>query len=175
MKGKPMSRLFSMAIMIGTLAGCQTARPPASSADVHATMVGGIDPAAVVIWSVGSRAMSQASGSRQRVMDEPSWAKLEAAALQLEFHSRRLARARAIDVGIHDERLGGFANGTEVQARIDADPDEFRNLAEAAAIHAANLAVAARSRDINRSELLTRNLYDNCLACHSKYWDQPGH
>lgn len=168
-----MNRLARIAVVAGALAGCQTVQPIAGSADTHATMVRGIDPAAVEIWDIGSRAMGEASGSIRSRMDEKSWSKLEAAAQRLALHSRRLANASSIRVGDHNEELEGFASGPEIQARIDADPDEFRRLAREAAVHADHLGVAARARNILESQKLTNSLYDNCRACHSPYWETP--
>jgi hypothetical protein len=168
------ARFAAIAFFAATLAGCQTPQPVASSVDVHATMVERIDPAAVVIWSISSRAMSEASGSRQTRMNEAAWRKLEASAQQLTLAAGRLAEASAIRVGAHNDELEGFADGAEIQARIDADPAEFRRLARDAAEHAEKLAAAAHGRDIVQSQTLTKSLYDNCRACHSRYWEaQP--
>lgn len=163
--------LAGTALVAAALLGCRTIGPQALPVDIHAAMAEQIDPAAVIVWSIGSRAMSEASGSRTTRMDERSWNALEAAADRLALHAGRLANAGTLRVGAHNDELAGFATGAEIQARIDEDPAGFRRLAGQAADHAANLAAAAEARDILRSEALTKSLYDNCRACHSRYWE----
>lgn len=169
---RPHGRLALTLLIAGALTGFQPPHPaPASSVDVHATMVDGIDPAAVVVWSIGSQAMSEASGSRTTRMNDEAWDGLRAAAELLALHADRLATATSIDVGDHNDDLVGFLKGAEIQAKIDADPVEFRRLSRDAATHARNLATAAGMKDIEQSEALTKSLYDNCRACHSRFWE----
>lgn len=165
-------RLALTLLIAGVSTGFQPPQPlPAASVDVHATMVESIDPAAVVIWTIGSKAMSETSGSRATRMDDEAWANLEAAAGLLASHADRLATATDIHVGDHNDDFVGFLKGAEIQAKIDADPVEFRQLARDAATHSMNLAAAARMRDVGQSQALTKSLYDNCRACHSRFWE----
>jgi hypothetical protein len=165
-------RLAAALLIAGVSTGFQPPQPSsAASVDVHETMVESIDPAAVVIWTIGSKAMSQTSGSRATRMDDEAWANLQAAAELLASHADRLATATSIDVGDHNDDLVGFLKGAEIQAKIDADPVEFRRLARDAATHSLNLAAAARLREVEKSQALTKSLYDNCRACHSRFWE----
>lgn len=170
---RPRRRLAAAAIVCGALTACATIADRSSWDDIHSTMVGKVDPAAVAIWSLGSRAMSEASGSRSTRMDTAGWTKLEASARDLAQSARLLADAPAIRVGDYQEAMDGFADKSEVQARIDAEPDKFRQLAREAAAHASRLAEAAQARNIPQTEALTKSLYDNCLACHSRFWKNP--
>jgi len=172
---KPIGRVTGTAISIAiALAGCQTMRTLDRPIDVHEAMTEWIDPAAVIVWSIGSRAMSEASGSRETRMDDKSWSSLAAASEQLALSARRLANGTTIRVGAHNDDLEGFTSGPEIQAMIDADPDGFRRLALEAAAKSEDLTVAARMKDIQKSQELTKSLYDNCRACHSRYWERTG-
>ncbi|WEK47860.1 MAG: cytochrome c [Candidatus Andeanibacterium colombiense] len=165
-------RIFGIVIVCGALAGCLAPLASTSGVNIHTTMVDGVDPAAVAIWSLSSRAMSEASGSRQTRMNRDAWIRLEMAAEQLARNAGRLADATTLRVGAHGDPLEGFANSAEIQARIDADPAQFRRLARDAAEQSATLAAAARAKNIGQSQALTKSLYNNCLACHSRYWVQ---
>ena len=157
------------------LASCQSTAPAnrSGAVDTHATMTLGVNPPALAIWDVGNAAMSDTGGWDPARVDAAAWAKLEQAARALEQQSRRMADARTLFVGAHNDEVEGFASRAEIQAMIDADPDDFRALAGALAEDAGALSDAAAARDVRRSAELIDGLSTHCATCHSRYWEKP--
>jgi hypothetical protein len=169
-------RLLATLVLTGAaLAACQTTPPPpaAATVDTHAAMVRWVNPAALTIWEVSNQAMDEAGGLDPKLMDDAAWSDLQSAAQLLEQHSRRMAEARALRVGAHNDDLEGFATRAEIQAMIDADPDGFRRMSHDMAEHAKELVAAATARNIRESGNLADGLSDRCQACHSRYWEKP--
>lgn len=167
--------LAPAALAAGLLAACQTSAPAPSSAtvDTHEEMVRWVNPAALAVWEVTNEAMSESGGLDPTLMNEQAWTKLRAAALLLEEHSRRMASAQTLHVGAHDDEVPGFATRAEIQAMIDASPDDFRRLSREMADHAGELAAAAWTKDVRASGNLADTLSERCQACHSRYWEKP--
>jgi len=167
-------RPLAAAALAAVLTSCQSV-PPASSGpvDTHATMVGGVNPAATAIWDVSNAAGEDSDGWNPALMNAAAWAKLKGAARELEHHSRRMAEANTLYVGDHADTIDGFASRAEIQAMIDADPDGFRALARNMAGDAAALVDAATAMDARRSADLIDGLGAHCGSCHSRYWIEP--
>jgi len=158
------------------LASCQTAEVPEQAGVVFTreSMVAEINPAALEIWEVSNNALADTGGLDPALMDEAAWAKLQEAAQMLEFHSRRLEQARTLSAGGPDVVTGevppGVSTRAEIQAKIDADPEGFRELSQLMAERARALADAAKARDAARAGDLALALDEPCQSCHQRYW-----
>ena len=158
------------------LASCQTAEVPEQAGVVFTreAMVAEINPAALEIWDVTNNALSDTGGLDPALMDGAAWGKLQEAAQMLEFHSRRLEQAPTIFAGGPDVVTGeippGVSTRAEIQAKIDADPEGFRELSRVMAERARALADAARARDAAAAGDLALTLDEPCQSCHQRYW-----
>lgn len=170
-----MRQVVILAIAGCLLTGCETL-PPGNNRTVvetHKAMVDWINPAALVIGEVTDEAKSETEGLDPAMMDKLAWGKLQSAARSLEFSSRRMAEAKTLRVGAHTAEVPGFANRAEIQAKLDANPDWFRQLSAKMAGEARELEAAAVARNLRRTRDLAQNLNQSCQSCHTQYWEKP--
>lgn len=137
-------------------------------------MVDGVNPAALAIWDVTNAAMNDEGGLDPALIDAEAWGKIEDAARMLETYGKRMAEAEVIVAGGPDLVSGevppGVASKAQIQAMIDADPDGFRAVSADMAGQAAELVVAARTRDAAAAGDLASAIDGACQACHTRYW-----
>ena len=164
---------FTVLLAAALLASHNAVSSQDTLVDTHEVMVGGVSPAAMAIWDVGSTAMREPGMLDQALMDAAAWRRLEDAARRLDAQSRRIAEAGTLHVGAHNDALQGYATRAEIQQMIDGDPDGFRALAATMAVQAADLASAAAARDLRQAGALMDTLGERCSACHSRYWERP--
>lgn len=170
-------RLFATLLLAaGLSASCATPSPATEgeTVETHETMTHWINRASDAIWTVRSDARSDAEGLDPTLMREADWTQLHEAARSLEIHSRRMAEAQSIRVGAREADTAGFASGSEIQARIDADPASFRKTALELAEHANDLGAAAKDRNARLARDLIETTGEFCQACHSRYWVKAG-
>lgn len=170
-----MRHIISLAIAGAVLASCQTpARVEGQNTiETHAAMVASINPAALAIAEVSDDARSETEGLDPTLMNDAAWSRIQGAAEALELSSRRMAEARTLRVGAHTAVEAGFATKREIQALIDADPEQFRALSLRMADQARDLKVAATARDHRRTRDLSQSLGSTCQTCHTRYWEKP--
>src|SRR3990172_8182225 len=70
---------------------------------VRQVMQGGIGAATTGLWAVGNSAMGDEGGIDPALMDDASWAKLEASAELLEDASQSMAQAEYIKAAVPQE------------------------------------------------------------------------
>lgn len=141
--------------------------------ETHEAMVGWVNPAMLAISDTIEAARGSAEDMDPTSIDPAFWTKLQAAARSLEYGSRRMARARVLRVGDHTAEAPGFANKAEIQAKLDAEPNRFRALAQEMANRAAELKTAASTQDRRRILDRANAVNSSCQACHTLYWDKP--
>lgn len=170
-----MRNLSTLAIVCVTLSSCQTPaeHSVARAVETHAEMVGAINPASLAIADELDKSRSETEGLDPAMMDAPAWARMENAARALEASSRRMAEATVVRVGAHTDGEPGLATKDEIQARIDADPQWFRQISSRMADHSRDLAAAAAARDLRRTRDLAQTVNESCQSCHTRYWENP--
>ncbi len=174
-----MRRMAILAIPMLLAAGIGTAR--ALDEDgvliVQRAMQQEINAATNELWDVGNNAMNENGGIDPAQMDDAKWARLVASAGQLEQEAKLMAAAPTIRAAITGkeaaEEPGSFSM-EDVQSYIDADPQAFREMAAALGRHAADIASAARARDVAKTGLLIGELDQVCESCHARYWYPQG-
>lgn len=166
------SRWLSLALVAGFLASCETSRSDAGGSEVgtHAAMRGWINQASNAIWDFRNDARSATERIDSAIVDDEDWRELQKASRSLEFHFRRLASARTIPIEIHENEQPDFPSQREIQAKINADPEWFRQLSLQMAENARELSAAAEARDPQRASDMIENLNQPCQTCHSRYW-----
>lgn len=170
-----MRPLFALVIGGSLLGGSTLPRPPQPTViETHQAMVDWINPAAMVISQVTEDAKSETEGLDPTLMDDLAWDKIRRAAQSLEFSSRRMARANILKVGAHTAEVPGFANRVQIQAKLDSNPDWFRELSSRMADDARALEAAATERNLRLTRDLAQNLNASCQTCHTRYWEQRG-
>jgi hypothetical protein len=171
--------------VLGALASCQTAQPPAhaSLVDTREAMVARVNPAVAVIWDITNEALGEGGELDPALMDDAAWTRLREAAQKLEAASRTMADADVIRAGgpnlVDGKVPEGAASRAEIQAMIDADPAGFRAEARDLAERARLLVDAARGRDGAAAGHRAAEINEPCQSCHTRYWykqdsPQPG-
>lgn len=165
-------RLVPLALAGVLLTSCAAGSFPTSTGvvETHEAMNRWIDQASVAIWDVRSGARSPTEGLDPALMADADWRKLREASRSLEVHARRMADARSVRVGPRTGESSGFASGSEIQSRIDADPLWFRKLSLQMAEHARDLNAAAGAKNPRRASDLIESMNDTCQTCHTRYW-----
>ena len=168
--------LASPALAFAAFVGVQAAEG-GGTLYVREAMQGQINATTVDLWDIGNNAMSDTGGIDPALMDDEKWARLIASAETLEAESRAMAEAETIRAAVEEEAEDvepGTFSMKDVQSYIDADPDQFRTLAEALGVHAGEIVKAAKARDAETAGLLVGELDTVCEACHAKYWYPQG-
>jgi hypothetical protein len=173
---KPPVALAAVAAAAAAALACQAiaAAPEGAAVDVRATMVEGVNPAALAIWDIGNAAIDDSGALDSAKMNAAGWDKLRDAALSLATHAHRLATAGAIRASgpqLLDGKVPeGVASREQIQAMIDANPGGFRALAGTMEEQANALATAAGERNAEKAGGLISGFDGTCEACHQNYW-----
>jgi len=176
-----MNRLWIAAVPLAALAWQAVSAGEEEEAadhalDVRQAMIDGINPATLALWDVGNNAMSEdgSFGLDPALMTEDGWTKIEEGAYQLGEESYRMASAtRYVATGpnmVDGEVPEGVSTREEIQATIDADPEDFRALSQSMADMAAQIYDAAQTRDAAKAGEMIFTLDTVCQSCHVKYW-----
>lgn len=148
---------------------------PSKPAVLFDEMHGHVAPQAQIVWDV-TNAITDDDGKPVAAKMKPAdWAKLQAAASQLNASFSRLANASSLKVvrpggKIQDEDSPTGTSAAKVQAIIKAQPEAFRQSARSFAALARGIAVAAGKRDIGPAYAATAQMDSVCEACHVTFW-----
>ncbi|HEX9807668.1 MAG TPA: cytochrome c [Alteraurantiacibacter sp.] len=181
-----MNRLWIAAVPLAALAWhavnageSHTAAAAGQTFDVRQSMIDTFNPAALALWDVGNNAMSEdgSFGLDPAFMTEDGWTKIEEGAYRLGEESHRMASAtRYVATGpnlVDGEVPEGVSTREEIQAAIDADPEDFRALSQSMADMAVQIYNAAQARDAEAAGEVIFMLDTVCQSCHVKYWYPP--
>lgn len=144
--------------------------------DVRQSMIDGVNPPTLALWDVGNNAMSEDGtlALDPALMTDEDWTKIEEAAYQLGEESHRMATAKRFAASgpnlVDGEVPEGVSTREEIQAAIDADPDDFRALSKSMADMSAQIYDAAQNRDAAVAGEVIFTLDTVCQSCHVKYW-----
>jgi len=157
------------------LAACTSQpEPEAEALNLHETMKE-IDADAVRLWEISNAAIDDVGGIDASAMSDADWTALAKAAENLSGDATRLAQADAILVaaaGVKIDGVGepGASSAADVQGFVDADPANLKEMAQALAVHAADLQKAAEAQDAERAGPLVAQLDAVCESCHVRFW-----
>lgn len=147
----------------------------AAQLTLHEVMKDEIDTNADQLWEVSNPAIGDNAHLDAALMTDERWAQVEQKATALQQAALKLASLDPIvvvkpGVKIADEGVPYGDTGVQVQANVDKDPQKLRDFANALAVHAGDIATAAKKRDTERAGLLIGELDGVCEDCHLEYW-----
>jgi hypothetical protein len=157
--------------------GCsqENKEPEEAAQTFHEVMKNEVDVRADLVWGVGNAAIGDRGGIDPTKMSDADWDKLAEGATSLQDAALKIATMNPIVLtrpGVkildEDEPLGD--KSVDVQARFDKDPQTLRDMANALAVHAGDIATAAKDRDALRAGMLIDQLDGVCENCHVEYW-----
>jgi len=158
-------------------AGCsgEKTEPEQAKQTFHEVMKGEVDTRADLVWGVGNAAIGDRGGIDPTKMTDADWVKLAEGATSLQEAALKIATMDPLVVtrpGVkildEDEPLGD--KPVDIQARFDKDPQTLRDMANGLAVHAGDIASAAREHDAARAGELVDQLDGVCEGCHVEYW-----
>lgn len=140
---------------------------------VREGMVNEINPPIMAIWDMQVEVMDDDGNFDPDLMDEAKWAALLEQSRALNAAAQAMAAAPAYAATDPLGTLGDAPEGTDlaaVQARLAANPDAYRALAQALAGHTTALVAAAQARDTAAVTQLVNDAQPVCKACHDVFW-----
>jgi hypothetical protein len=159
------------------VAGCsqENDEPELVAQTFHEVMKDEVDVRADIVWGVGNAAIGDRGGIDPAKMSGEDWDKLADGATSLQQAALKIATMDPIVLtrpGVkildEDEPLGD--KSVDVQARFDKDPETLREMANVLAVHAGDIASAARAHDDARAGMLIDQLDGVCENCHVEFW-----
>jgi hypothetical protein len=163
---------------LAVVAACSSQKEEAPAQEqptLHEVMKNEIDLHADELWEISNPALGDNAHLDPARMNDELWGKIEQRAAALQQAALDLAKLDPIvvvkpGVKIADEGVPYGDTGEEVQANVDKDPQKLRDFANALAVHAGDIASAAKRRDTERAGLLIGELDGVCEDCHLEYW-----
>jgi len=162
---------------LAVVAACsqETEEPFAAKVTLHDVMKDKIDLHADELWEVSNPALDNVAHLDPALMSDERWAQIEKRAVAVQQGALELERMDPIvvvkpGVKIADEGVPYGDTGAQVQAAVDQDPQKLRDFAHALAVHAGDIATAARTHDFQRAGLLIGQLDGVCEDCHLEFW-----
>jgi len=170
-----MRRAGSAILLVAALSACSTNDASSQGGEpfyVRHSMQAQVNPAVTRIWDVGNAAMDDTGGIDPALMDDAQWKRLAEASAALEASGRKMAAAHTLRAAEPENwATEEFAvSMDQVQAALDADPEQFRQLAAGLAEHAAQLNAAAQARDAGRAGEIVAQMDSICAGCHTQFW-----
>ena len=159
------------------VAGCsQGSKEPEEAAQTfHEVMKDEVDVRADIVWGVGNAAIGDKGGINPAKMSDADWAKLAEGATSLQEAALKIATMEPVVLtrpGVkildEDEPLGD--KSVDVQARLSANTEMLHDMANALAVHAGDIASAAKEHDAARAGELVDQLDGVCEGCHVEFW-----
>lgn len=166
-----------LAASLAVVAACSQEKEESAAEQLtlHEVMKDKIDLHADELWEVSNPALDDSAHLDPAAMDDRRWAEIEQRAIAVQKGAQALEKLNPIvvvkpGVKIADEGVPYGDTGAEVQANVDNDPQKLRDFAHALAVHAGDIATAAREHDFQRAGLLIGELDGVCEDCHLEYW-----
>ncbi len=166
-----------MAVLALAACSSETEEVPEAPApaNVHEVMLDQIDANADMLWEYSNSAISDQGGLDPALLNDALWARIADLASKVEGGALTLAAMDPLvvarpGVAIADEDVEFGHSAAQVQAFLDAAPEDFQTFASALAVHAGSLAMAARNKDAIVAGPLIDQLDGVCEDCHLEFW-----
>jgi hypothetical protein len=159
------------------LAACSQSKE-AATVTVHDEMVKTVIPQTQVIWDVSNQTFDDNGEPDPKKMTDADWVKVKSAAGQLMISLDRMATATKITAAkpgdkILDQEYSGSPKAQDVQAKIDADPNGFRQHAKQMKDFFAVIDQAADTKNFQAFYAKANEADSACEGCHKSYWLKP--
>ena len=164
-------------VVFALFTGCsgEKGEPEQEAQTFHEVMKDEVDTRADIVWGVGNAAIGERGGVDPTKMTDADWAKLADGATSLQQAALKIATMDPIVLtrpGVkildEDEPLGD--KSVDVQARLSANTDMVHDMANALAVHAGDIASAAKEHNAARAGELIDALDGVCEGCHVEFW-----
>lgn len=175
MKSKVSWLVLTASLAIVAACSQEKKEEPAPQLTLHEVMKDKIDLHGDQLWEVSNAALGDEAHLDPKLMDDARWAQIEQQATALQQAALELAALDPIvvvkpGVKIADEGVPYGDTGAEVQANVDKDPQKLRDFANVLAVHAGDIATAAKTHNFERAGLLIGELDGVCEDCHLEFW-----
>ncbi|EIZ81192.1 hypothetical protein WSK_0137 [Novosphingobium sp. Rr 2-17] len=165
-------------LSLGACSKSETDKKPveqASAVSVHDEMVTVVIPQTQAIWDVSNASLNDEGSPDPTKVSDADWQSVKAASSALMTSLDRLATANrflAAKPGdkIMDQDIAGAAQPKDVQARLDANPQGFRDHAKTLSDFIKAINGAAAKKDFKTFSERTAELDGACEGCHKAYW-----
>ena len=162
------------AALVLLAAGCFTAASAATDTYfVREGMLNQINPPITAIWDLQVEVMDDDGNFDPKLMDDAKWAALIEQARTLDTAAQKMAAAAGYAATDPNSNLGAAPEGTDlaaVEARLAANPDALRALAQGLATNTTAMVAAAEARDTAALTQLVNDAQPVCKACHDVFW-----
>lgn len=172
------SKVFILtAVATLSLAGCN--KPEASKpVVVNDEMTQVIIPETQTIWDVSNATFDDDGNPSAAKMTPEAWTKVQQAVEKASASLDRMAKAEKFLVvsqggKIQDEDTPTGAKPSDVQKRLDANPEGFRTHARDLKAFYGVLGSAIAKRDFTTFYAKANEIDGACEACHKAYWFNP--
>lgn len=166
-----------LGVSLAVVAACSAEKKEeaAPQLTLHEVMKDKVDKNADELWEISNAALNDEAHLDPKLMTDERWGQIEQRATALQQAALELSGLDPIvvvkpGVKIADEGVPYGDTGAEVQANVDKDPQKLRDFANALAVHAGDIATAAKNRNFQRAGLLIGELDAVCEDCHLEYW-----
>lgn len=141
----------------------------------HEVMKDHVDKNADELWDLSNAAIGERAGIDPAKMNDQRWADIAERADAVRAAALEIAAMDPLVVAkpgvkISDEGIPGGHSAAMVQERFDKDPQTLRDMANALAVHAGDMAEYARAHDAAHLGPLIDQLDGVCENCHLEYW-----
>ena len=140
---------------------------------VREGMLNAINPPITAIWDLQVDVMDDDGNFDPKLMDDAKWATLLDQVRTLDAAAQKMAAAPAYSATDPHSTLGAAPEGTDlaaVEARLAANPEAFRALAQGLTTNTAAMVAAAEARDTAALTQLVNDAQPVCKACHDVFW-----
>ena len=163
--------LAGIAILVGAYEAHSAAAPP----NLHDLMKNVVAVQMQLIWDVGNQAQDDHGNPDASKLKADNWSKVIGAGGKLQQVAQTLARADQVVAAAPGTKLGdqgtpGAFGVTQMQAAIDANPAEFRALAQALSVSMDQVVAAAKAKDAAKLFDVSGELDQVCENCHMRFW-----
>jgi hypothetical protein len=160
---------------IALLAGAHEARSAAPPPNLHDLMKNVVAVQTQAIWDVGNQAQDDHGNPDATKLKAEDWSKVISAGGKVRQVSQTLVQTDhvvAVPPGakLDDQTNPGALGAKEMQAAIDANPAEFRTLAQALSASMDQIVAAAKAKDAAKLFDVSGGLDQVCENCHLRFW-----
>jgi len=159
------------------LAGCSGSKQPEQpqGPTLHEVMKNVIDANADKLWDATNDALGDHAQLEASKMTDAQWSQVALLAASVQDGAKQLQDMDPIivtkpGVKIADEGIPYGDSAASVQANVDKDPDQLREFAGVLAQDMADLATAAKNKDVTKAGPIIDQLDGVCEDCHLQFW-----
>jgi hypothetical protein len=169
---KTLACAFGVVVLLATAHAVHSAT---ASRDLHDLMKNVVAVQTQAIWDVGNRAQDDQGNPDASKLAAEDWSKLIDAAGKVRRVAQTLARPEHVLAAAPGMKIDGEVNpdapgARQVQAALEANPQEFRALSQALATSMDQVVAAARAKDAAKLFDVSGALDQVCEDCHLKFW-----